>query len=360
MAAEGYLRRLTRRLTEDPEQRDAEELSDEAVNTGASAAIDCQRGQEVTMVGTLRSVETNGKGCAGGVRAEFFDGTDTVTLVWLGQRRIPGNRVWAHTAGAWPARQAGKRHQGHLQPALRDSAVTAPTVDRGPTPTHHTGRPVDDRTRSVAAARAAGPDGRRQRPDLFVAAGCLCSSRHRARLGLAAAICAALGVAALVLMWRLVRRESVQPAVSGLHRRRDQRADRLSGGRLQGLFPAWHLDVAALGGGVRGVDPDPPSVGRLRLGLGPRAMTAAGARCDVRCWAFDVATLTWVLVFASPFCGAAPALHPDQTGWLGVARIAMGWPLAAVAALVTYLAIRSRSARCTSAALRATRLGDCR
>lgn len=89
-AAEGYLRRLARRLTEDPELRDVEQLSDEAVNTGAQRAIDCQRGQEVTMVGTLRSVEANAKGCAGGVRAELFDGTDTVTLVWLGQRRIPG------------------------------------------------------------------------------------------------------------------------------------------------------------------------------------------------------------------------------------------------------------------------------
>jgi hypothetical protein len=89
-AAEGFLRRLTRRLTEDPEQRDAEKLCDEAVSTGAQRAIDCERGQEVTMVGMLRSVETNAKGCAGGVRAELFDGTDTVTLVWLGQRRIPG------------------------------------------------------------------------------------------------------------------------------------------------------------------------------------------------------------------------------------------------------------------------------
>ncbi len=88
--AEGYLRRLTRRLTEDPEQRDVEELTDEAAHTGAQRAIDCQRGQEVTMCGTLRSVEANAKGCAGGVRAELFDGTDTVTLVWLGQRRIPG------------------------------------------------------------------------------------------------------------------------------------------------------------------------------------------------------------------------------------------------------------------------------
>jgi hypothetical protein len=88
--AESFVRRLTRRLTEDPEQRDVEELTDEAAGTGAQRAIDCQRGQEVTMVGTLRSVETNAKGCAGGVRAEFFDGTDTVTLVWLGQRRIAG------------------------------------------------------------------------------------------------------------------------------------------------------------------------------------------------------------------------------------------------------------------------------
>ena len=88
--AESFVRRLTRRLTEDPEQRDVEELTDEAASTGAQRAIDCQRGQEVNMVGTLRSVEMNAKGCAGGVRAELFDGTDTVTLVWLGQRRIPG------------------------------------------------------------------------------------------------------------------------------------------------------------------------------------------------------------------------------------------------------------------------------
>jgi hypothetical protein len=88
--AEGYLRRLTRRLTEDPEQRDVDELNDEAASTGAQKAIDCRRGQEVTMVGTLRSVDANAKGCAGGVRAELFDGTEAVTLVWLGQRRIPG------------------------------------------------------------------------------------------------------------------------------------------------------------------------------------------------------------------------------------------------------------------------------
>ena len=88
--AEGFVRRLTSRLSESPEERDAGELSGEAASTGAHRAIDCQRGQEVTMIGTLRSVQTNAKGCAGGVRAELFDGTDTVLLVWLGQRRIHG------------------------------------------------------------------------------------------------------------------------------------------------------------------------------------------------------------------------------------------------------------------------------
>lgn len=88
--AEGFVRRLTRRRTESPEQRDVAEQAGETTNTAAQRAIDCCRGQEVSMVGELRSVETNAKGCSGGVRAEFFDGTDLVTLVWMGQRRIPG------------------------------------------------------------------------------------------------------------------------------------------------------------------------------------------------------------------------------------------------------------------------------
>ena len=90
-AAKGYLRRLTRRLTEDPEQRDAEELCDEAITTGAQRAIDCERGQEVTVVGTLRSVETNAKGCADGVRAELFDGTDTVSWCGWGNGGFPAS-----------------------------------------------------------------------------------------------------------------------------------------------------------------------------------------------------------------------------------------------------------------------------
>ena len=42
------------------------------------------------MVGTLRCVETNARAVAPASKRNFFDGTDTVLLVWLGQRRIPG------------------------------------------------------------------------------------------------------------------------------------------------------------------------------------------------------------------------------------------------------------------------------
>ncbi|PTR26708.1 ATP-dependent DNA helicase RecG [Rhodococcus sp. OK519] len=89
-AAAGYFRRLTRRLTEDLEQLDAEEMAQTAQASGATRACDCARGEEVTMFGRLRSVEACPKSANASVQAEFFDGTDPVTLVWIGRRRIPG------------------------------------------------------------------------------------------------------------------------------------------------------------------------------------------------------------------------------------------------------------------------------
>ena len=57
--------------------------------------------------------------------------------------------------------------------------------------------------------------------------------------------------------------------------------------------------------------------------------------------AFDIATLTWVAVFGARFLVQHHLYDADQTGWLAAARIAMGWPLTAVAALVTYFAIKA-------------------
>ncbi|MEU0501005.1 OB-fold nucleic acid binding domain-containing protein [Nocardia sp. NPDC004278] len=89
-AASGYFRRLGRRLTEDIDQLDAEELAESADASGACRASECRRGEEATMLGRLRSVEACPKSVGASVQAEFFDGTDAISLVWIGRRRIPG------------------------------------------------------------------------------------------------------------------------------------------------------------------------------------------------------------------------------------------------------------------------------
>lgn len=90
MPTAGYLKRLTRRLTEDLGDADAEKIAEESKATGAQRASECCRGDEVTMHGELRAVETCSRSAKAGVKAEFFDGTDVVLLKWLGRNRIPG------------------------------------------------------------------------------------------------------------------------------------------------------------------------------------------------------------------------------------------------------------------------------
>ncbi|MFB9903300.1 OB-fold nucleic acid binding domain-containing protein [Allokutzneria oryzae] len=86
----GYLRRLIRRLTSDVAELDADDLSRKAEQQGARRACDCRSGEEVTVVGRLRSVELCPKDAVATLEAELYDGTDGVLLVWLGRRRIPG------------------------------------------------------------------------------------------------------------------------------------------------------------------------------------------------------------------------------------------------------------------------------
>ena len=86
----GVLKRILRRLTSDVEELDADDLSRAAELSGAQKACDCRCGDEVTVVGRLRSVELSPKDAAATLEAELFDGTDTVTLIWVGRRRIPG------------------------------------------------------------------------------------------------------------------------------------------------------------------------------------------------------------------------------------------------------------------------------
>jgi hypothetical protein len=157
---------------------------------------------------------------------------------------------------------------------------------------------------------------------------------------LPAAIASALGVAALVLVWRLVRRDSAQPAVSGFMGVGICALIAYFVGQSKGYFllGIWMSLLWAVVFTASVVIRRPIagylwswSTGRERSWRDvPRAV-----------YAFDIATLGWVLVFAARFVVQHWLYDANQTGWLGVARIGMGWPLTAVAALLTYVAIKA-------------------
>jgi Protein of unknown function (DUF3159) len=158
--------------------------------------------------------------------------------------------------------------------------------------------------------------------------------------GLPAAIASALGVAALILVWRLVRRESTQPAISGFVGVGVCALIAYLVGESKGYFllGIWSslvwAAVFALSVLIRR-----PVVGYVWGWVNGHDRGWRQVRRAVL--AFDIATIVWVLVFASRFVVQNHLYDADQTGLLGVARIAMGWPLTALAALVTYLAIRA-------------------
>ncbi|MEB4210849.1 DUF3159 domain-containing protein [Mycobacterium sp. 94-17] len=158
--------------------------------------------------------------------------------------------------------------------------------------------------------------------------------------GLVRAVVAALGVAALILVWRLIRRDSPQPAFSGFFGVALCALIAYVLGESKGYFllGIWMSLVWAVVVAVS-VLIRRPLVGyawswTTGRGDGWRAVPRA-------VYAFDIASVGWVLVFAARFVVQGLLYDADRTGWLAVARIAMGWPLTALAALATYAAIKS-------------------
>src|SRR6185437_9186038 len=88
---------MLRRLTASSHHLDAAELQSE-VEKQSCTRMDCvQRGANAVVVGRLRSVVYTPTENIPTLEAEIFDGTGSISLVWLGCRRAVG---WAITTGA--------------------------------------------------------------------------------------------------------------------------------------------------------------------------------------------------------------------------------------------------------------------
>jgi hypothetical protein len=171
-------------------------------------------------------------------------------------------------------------------------------------------------------------------------------------LGLAVAAGAALGSAVLILLWRIVRRESLQPAVSGLIGVAVCVLIAYLLGQSKGYF-LLGIWTSLLWAAVFGLSIviRRPVVGYIWSWLHGHDRAWRTVRRAV--YAFDIATLTWVVVFAARFVVQRVLYDTNHEGWLVVARIAMGWPLAAAAALVTFLAIKAAQRALEAAGLTA-------
>jgi hypothetical protein len=86
----GWLSRTLQRLTADDHTIDAEELRADAVSAGCEPVSSCRKGEVVTVTGRLKAVVYTPRETVPTLEAELFDGSGSVTLVWLGRRRIPG------------------------------------------------------------------------------------------------------------------------------------------------------------------------------------------------------------------------------------------------------------------------------
>jgi len=86
----GFVRRLISRLTADPDELDAEELKAAIPAQGATPIANCTDREAVCILGTLRTVTFRPRAGVPALQAELWDGTGSVTVVWLGRRSIPG------------------------------------------------------------------------------------------------------------------------------------------------------------------------------------------------------------------------------------------------------------------------------
>jgi Protein of unknown function (DUF3159) len=153
------------------------------------------------------------------------------------------------------------------------------------------------------------------------------------------AIWAAVVSAVLIAGWRLLRKEPIQPALSGVlgvaicafiaYRTGSAKGFFLFGIWTSLIYGGAFLLSAAVRWPLAGVVWSVLNGNGFEWRTNPKVLRA-----------YDLATLAWTLVFTARFVVQRWLYDTDQTGWLAVARIGMGYPLMGLALLVTVWAVR--------------------
>ncbi|MBP2369051.1 DUF3159 domain-containing protein [Pseudonocardia parietis] len=157
--------------------------------------------------------------------------------------------------------------------------------------------------------------------------------------GLRAGLIAALVAGVAVLVWRLVRRDPIQPAISGLLgvgvcALVARQTGEARGFYLPGLLYSAFLGLAALVSMVVKW----PLAGVIWHGINSRGMQWRQEPALLR--AYTLATGIWAFVFAARVVIQGLLYDANAETWLGVARLAMGYPLLALAVVATVLIVR--------------------
>jgi hypothetical protein len=161
------------------------------------------------------------------------------------------------------------------------------------------------------------------------------------------AIIAALAAGVAVAVWRIARKQPLQPAVSGLlgvglaafiaSRTGEARGFYLPGLIMSAAFGLAFLVSAIVRWPLAGV-----------VWHGINGDGQGWRRNPALLRAYTWATLLWTLVFASRVVLQGLLYDANEETWLGVARLAMGYPLTGLALLFTIWAVR-RAHRSTAA-----------
>jgi len=157
--------------------------------------------------------------------------------------------------------------------------------------------------------------------------------------GLGPALIAALAVALVILVWRVVRKETIQPAISGFLGVAFCAAIAWFTGDAKGyfLYGIWASLVFAVVA-LASVLFMWPAVGVIWKGINGEDMMWQRVTPARR--AYAIATLGWVVIFVARFIVQNNLYNSSDTTTLGIVRILMGWPLTGVVTALTVWMVR--------------------